>query len=509
MIVLDEEDQQHLKPFASSGPTLRLPERAADHPTSLLLPDYETSQALHDSSHLDKTPRRLRRRRRALDSQFCKASLAALVVYIVITISVGLPFILRKSPKSSDDTADDQPLLLSRLSQVDWEDFPLDQEGSNMSETDQSQICNEWDSMDETKSSHQLTASRAFRLDFNDILTIRSNAAGGVNYGNLTFCSNPDETATDPILLFTAYSSNPRLRNDVKVCYHPTKPTRGFDFFLPPIESTDDLDLDIRILFPVNTPSSSTYPFALQRISTSMPYFFQHLRDLPSDLSFRELSLQGVQSEIFVEDVTAEKVAIKSSSAPIHGRFNVSNSIVLDTIAGYIDADVTLFHNPSSGPRQLLCAMDTGNERISADIVLHSQAFTSTPQPLFLADVRTFNAPIDLNIRHHSSTPPSLFHLQAETTSGHLEVTIDTKYTGWFDLQSKGVDRSTKVNEERIDAAQNSGSRGYHYSRLSKERTYGWVGAGGMPSTFKRSEVGNLEVLSLLNDATLTFVDSS
>lgn len=182
MIVLDEEDQQHLKPFASSGPTLRLPERAADHPTSLLLPDYETSQALHDSSHLDKTPRRLRRRRRALDSQFCKASLAALVVYIVITISVGLPFILRvrgfflfillrlkwqaliltlhqqKSPKSSDDTADDQPLLLSRLSQVDWEDFPLDQEGSNMSETDQSQICNEWDSMDETKSSHQLTA---------------------------------------------------------------------------------------------------------------------------------------------------------------------------------------------------------------------------------------------------------------------------------------------------------------------------------------------------------------
>lgn len=172
--------------------------------------------------------------------------------------------------------------------------------------------------------------------------------------------------------------------------------------------------------------------------------------------------------------------------------------------------------------------MDTGNEcvlqfcpwrrnltpfpsfrRISADIVLHSQAFTSTPQPLFLADVRTFNAPIDLNIRHHSSTPPSLFHLQAETTSGHLEVTIDTKYTGWFDLQSKGVDRSTKVNEERIDAAQNSGSRGYHYSRLSKERTYGWVGAGGMPSTFKRSEVGNLEVLSLLNDATLTFVDSS
>lgn len=91
MILVDEDDA---KDIPVTNPTIRYPERAAGRRPCSPLPDYETSQALtynnfdDSSSTLYKPPAR----RRFLN---WKAVLVSLVAYIIVTLVIGIPIILR------------------------------------------------------------------------------------------------------------------------------------------------------------------------------------------------------------------------------------------------------------------------------------------------------------------------------------------------------------------------------------------------------------------------------
>lgn len=96
MILTDEDDPQTIKDPPIALPTVRYPERAAARRPCSPLPDYETSQALaynrlNDSqSTLYKPPRR-----RFLN---WRAAVVSLAVYILLTLVIGIPIVLKVPP---------------------------------------------------------------------------------------------------------------------------------------------------------------------------------------------------------------------------------------------------------------------------------------------------------------------------------------------------------------------------------------------------------------------------
>lgn len=105
MIISDEDDAQKIKDPPVAVPTVRYPDRAASRRPFSPLPDYETSQALafQDFNESQVTLCKSPPRRRFLDSRLWRAALISLVVYIFLTLVIGIPIIVhvRSLPSSS------------------------------------------------------------------------------------------------------------------------------------------------------------------------------------------------------------------------------------------------------------------------------------------------------------------------------------------------------------------------------------------------------------------------
>jgi hypothetical protein len=100
-MIIDEDDLLKSKDPPVATPTLRYPERAAGRRPFSPLPDYETSQALAltDFNNNDSliTFHNPPPKRRILDSKFWKAAIVALTLYIFLTITIGIPIIVKVS----------------------------------------------------------------------------------------------------------------------------------------------------------------------------------------------------------------------------------------------------------------------------------------------------------------------------------------------------------------------------------------------------------------------------
>lgn len=96
MIIADEDDTQKLKDSPVAVPTVRYPARAASRRPFSPLPDYETSQALAFGGLNDSqvTPYKTSRRRRFVDSRLWRVAIVSLIVYIFLTLAVGVPLII-------------------------------------------------------------------------------------------------------------------------------------------------------------------------------------------------------------------------------------------------------------------------------------------------------------------------------------------------------------------------------------------------------------------------------
>lgn len=103
MIISDEDDTQKIKDPPVAVPTVRYPERAAGRRPFSPLPDYETSQALafRDFNESQVTLYKPPPRRRLFDSRIWRAAITSLVVYIFLTLVIGVPIIIHVRALSS------------------------------------------------------------------------------------------------------------------------------------------------------------------------------------------------------------------------------------------------------------------------------------------------------------------------------------------------------------------------------------------------------------------------
>jgi hypothetical protein len=113
--------------------------------------------------------------------------------------------------------------------------------------------------------------------------------------------------------------------------------------------------------------------------------------------------------------------------------------------------------------------------------------------------MKTFNAQLKASVTHDESTPPSEFHLHATNYLAETYITLDPKYVGTFDLQTKLATASVKEGDENavVDPSGGGGKRGYQFDLLSSTRIFGWVGWGSRPGpTTKQTHQGYVEIVS-------------
>jgi hypothetical protein len=215
-------------------------------------------------------------------------------------------------------------------------------------------------------------------------------------------------------------------------------------------------------------------------LATWLPMFDQNFGYMDTHISFSKATIEGDSSEISAKYVQADNLLVKTSLAAITGKFRANSSLTLDTIDASINASITLYNDWQRRVPTFL-NLDTGNGYIDSDVTLVAPRPTDQHHvhTKFLTSVKTFNAPLKLSIAHDDSTPPAELHLIAMNNLAESKITLDPKYQGTFDVQTKLG--SVVVNRVDQEAYKGSEQRNFQYDTQTSTHMYGWVGFGQRP----------------------------
>lgn len=492
MILLEEPPSKLGSDSDVCGPTVRLPERAAGRSTShITLPDYETSQAIAQNHFVYKKTGKGR-----IDSRFWRATLYALIIYIALSLIIGIPIVAVRLKQRSDRKYSSPPLG------PPWQ-AGIEVAGPNASILVDDlikavPICNSWTSYTSDPSGTSFNASLKYSLSPLGQFSIRSNVSSdSVNpqfiFGNLRVGMNPDKTTKDALLSLSLQASSSTLRKDTNVCFAMVDNACDLAIYVPDkLSGSDSIRFNISLLFP-----PTTHPSTVDRLATWLPTFTQSFDNMDKQWTFSKATIEGPSSQFSAGFLQANNLLIQTSSAEIEGTFYVNESLTLDTIDAPINATITLLNDWQSRTPTLL-TLDTGNGYIDAQIYLNAPGSLHHPTA-FLTTLRTFNAQIVASVTHDTSSPPSEFHLRATNYLAETWITLDPKYEGTFDLQTKLATASLKVDNGTnvVNHPLENGKRGYAFDHSSSSRIFGWVGWGSRPGpTTQQNYQGHVEVVS-------------
>nr|GAT42655.1 predicted protein [Mycena chlorophos] len=474
MILLDDESGPASKLLPSTYPTLRPPEPAAGR-SSLSLPDYETSQAQqHGSapsiSSIRKSKLPFPNR---FDSKFWRGTFFALAIYVFLSVVIGIPIIVTRiaAQHKGYSPPNPQSLFLSDSNAA----APFLSGNSQVMEASSTQ-CDVWDSTGFSNGLYTATVRRI--LPPYGLFSVRSNAtdevvprSGGNN--NLTVGINDDPTEVNVVMDMTLSTSTIELQQAAHFCFSPMGEMRGYSVYMPQnLAFHDYLAFDVRVLFPQSPLTVLPMP---TDFVTYLPMFMQAFSPLGQSVRLSSVNIAGAGVEIQCDDLQADKIAIRSSYAPIMGNFNVTQSLTLDNIEGYVLANVTLVNDPSTDLATYLVG-DTGNNYLNANVTMVST--TATKTPYFNANLQTFNGSLDVNLVHAPTTPPASVMLTTSNSQGPTSISLDSKFAGGYDLRSK-------VAPVRVYYPHKNTPKGWTVvsDANTSSTARGWTGFGPQPSS--------------------------
>ncbi|KAJ7072112.1 hypothetical protein C8F01DRAFT_1102624 [Mycena amicta] len=469
-MILDDETASLSKLLPSTHPTLRLPEPVAGR-SSVSLPDYETSQAQQWTAPEFRKPNSKLSFPTRFDTRFWRGTFFALAIYVFLSVVIGIPVIVtRIALRKSRPPPNIQSLFLDDSNAAG----PFLPGSDNMVMAASSTQCDTWDSMG--YSNGLLTASVRRILSPTGLFSVRSNATDEVvprsgGRHNLTVGINDDASETNVVMSMTLSASSTELRTAAHFCFTSSGAMRGYSVYMPQsLAPFDYLAFDIRVLFPQSpkllTPTD---------LITYLPMFFHSIGSLGPRVRIakHQYSRRRYCSLIEAQDLHADKIAVKNSFAGITGTFNITQSLTLDNIEGPVHANVTLVNDPSTGLATYLVA-DTGNSDLTADVTMLSTSRSQTPH--FNANVQTFNGSLTLNMTHDSTTPPASLMLQVGNNQAPSTISLDSKFTGSYDLRSK-------LAPVRIKHPHGMSANWHLYTDAnSTSSARGWAGWGARPT---------------------------
>lgn len=117
----------------------------------------------------------------------------------------------------------------------------------------------------------------------------------------------------------------------------------------------------------------------------------------------------------------------------------------------------------------------------------------------FQTSIKTFGAPLNVSVSYDKSTPTSELHLRAQNNLAESHVSLDPKYEGTFDLQTKLSSAVVTRQDKKVLVTDPSGQnrqRHLEYDHTSSTRMFGWVGWGQRPRTTRKTQQGHVEIAS-------------
>ncbi|KAI6121479.1 hypothetical protein F5141DRAFT_1186698 [Pisolithus sp. B1] len=525
MILADEDDAQRIKDPPVASPTIRYPERAAGRRPCSPLPDYETSQALTYNNLNDSlsTLRKPPQRRRFLS---WRSTLVALVVYILLTLVIGIPIIVKvrahllipplptlsfyeenqppddgKYPSNSITYAAPWPGKTSGSYYV-----PNINNISSPTQLGLDPVCNNWTVVAVLDGGPTVQAWTENIVSSNGQFTLTLNASYardfGVVFGDLYVGVNPDQSVQNTTLSIKMQISNSSVFDQTFTCFSLTENTTDLSLYVPNnLSPSDSILYNITLLFP-----QSQVPSQVNSFGTFLPLFDQHLGSFSNFVTFEKVSLEGPTSKMTIDSLSARQVFIETSMQPIVGNFYVSDSLVLSTILAPVEANITLYNDPDSNLPTFL-AIDTGNSNLTSMLTLSAPNEVQPQRPNFIASMRTFYGTLNSTIVHDPSSPPTSIKVHAENGVGPSSLTLDDKFQGIFQVTTKQARALVaKGNAQSMDPWAPDLQRDMVTAINSTARMEGWIGWGDQPQYWDLSQQGEVVVDTSLADASLYFL---
>ncbi|KAH7913907.1 hypothetical protein BJ138DRAFT_1123987 [Hygrophoropsis aurantiaca] len=507
MIILDEEDQQKLKDPPVTGPTLRYPERAAGRRPFSPLPDYETSQALafnigsNDSlisSH--KPPPKLR----IIDSKFWRAALSALAAYVLLSIVIGIPIIVSRAHQAQEDQqyaaynyAVPWP---SKSSSSDYSSAMNDIVDAWASGVDPK--CNDWTSVT-YPGGDNVIASMSRSVPPNGQFGVTSNYTyyGGpiIANGDLNIDINPNSSVTDAVFSVTMHASSDYLFNRTLVCFALSTNLSDLSLYVPDnLTASDSLLFNMTLLFPQAKRGSD-----IDALATYLPGIWQTFGDLKDYVNIKKVTIEGAGSKIDVTSLQADRILVDTSLQPISGEFHATESVMMSTIQAPIHASIFLYNSPESNYPTFL-DLTTGNGNLTANVTVLAPNKFSSPRLNFIANARTFNGGLSLNMVHDPSSPPAAIKLQVANGYADANVKMDEKFEGVFQASTKLANANVHQGSAySFDYWNPDLERTFNIDYQTSTRFLGWIGWGERPLI--NQEPGQVVVETSFGNAVLSF----
>ncbi|KAG8213735.1 hypothetical protein J3R82DRAFT_10440 [Butyriboletus roseoflavus] len=418
MIISDEDDTQKIKDPPVAVPTVRYPDRAATRRPFSPLPDYETSQALAFGGLNDSqvTLYKPTLRRRIFDSRIWRVAIISLVLYIFLTLAIGVPIIVhvRSSPAfksflphlySRKNTRTSRNTLTTRSLMPPWAPknsiSPYPDHINNTSGPDQSGIytfCNNWTMIEYSNDAsppvvvaateRYVSPNGQFSIALNASCTNDLNVVQGAFYTGI----NPNQSVQDAVLSIIMQASSPDVFNRSCACTTIADNFTDLSLYVPDnLTSVDNILYNITLLFPQTTTPSQVNSFA-----TLLPMLDQRFGSFDDNVTFHKVSIGGPVSRVTVDSLQANRLLVDTSLEPVTGTFHARTSLVISTIMASIVANISLYNDPESQfPTSL--NVHTGNGCVLSSISGFYVAFN-------IVSVQQLDLPISL-FEHPTKLP--------------------------------------------------------------------------------------------------------
>jgi hypothetical protein len=503
MIIQDEDDLLKSKDTLVTTPVLRYPERAAGRRRPFSpLPDYETSQAIalndlnNDSSVTFYKPPP---KRRFIDSKSWRAGITALGIYIILSIVIGIPLIIKRSQGNKPPPYYNSNYVVPWLGKTTTSHYVMNVYNS-------SSLCNPWQTTGQLDDAQNSMVGETLNTVSSDgRFSITSNASYmssmNVVMGDLFVGINSDPSVTNATVSVRMQASNVGLFEQTQVCFTLSNDATGLAIYIPDnMFSNDQLLFNITLLYPQSPLTAQVDSFA-----TYLPLFTQTFGDFGDYVNFKKVSIEGPVSKIFVDFIEAGEILVETSLEPIFGQFAASRSLLVSTIQAPVNINASLFNDPdSSFPTYL--EVNTGSSNLTANITVNAPNTSPLQRPNFIANMRTFYGQATASFVHDPTSPPTAINLRLENDLGPVNVSFDQYFQGFFQASTKlgavSVTQGTASSPDPFDATLD---RSFILSYVSDTRTFGWIGWGPHSGSFFEEQIGEVVVETSIANCTLFF----
>jgi hypothetical protein len=129
-------------------------------------------------------------------------------------------------------------------------------------------------------------------------------------------------------------------------------------------------------------------------------------------------------------------------------------------------------------------------------------------RPKFNVNAQTFNGSLWLNVGHDAATVPAALMLLAQNNQGPVNITVDKKFTGPYDLHTKLASAGIDYSRVLVHSTSAGNTAKWHFQGDSNSTSYtrGWVGTGTRPKVWNPATDGKLTVGSSLGPVSLRIV---